>query len=50
MRLVDYLDKGAQLGAHAPCLGMGDTQLSYGDVQRLSHRVARATCVKSDRY
>ncbi|MDM0009712.1 AMP-binding protein [Variovorax sp. J22G73] len=42
MRLVDYLDKGAQLGAHAPCLGMGDTQLSYGDVQRLSHRVARA--------
>jgi fatty-acyl-CoA synthase len=42
MRLVDYLDKGAQLGAHAPCLSMGDTQLSYGDVQRLSHRVAHA--------
>jgi fatty-acyl-CoA synthase len=42
MRLVDYLDKGAQLGAHAPCLSMGDTKLSYGDVQRLSHRVAHA--------
>jgi acyl-CoA synthetase (AMP-forming)/AMP-acid ligase II len=42
MRLVDYLDKGASLGVDAPCLGMGDTQLSYGDVQRLSHRVARA--------
>lgn len=42
MRLVDYLDKGASLGPDAPCLGMGDTRLSYGDVQRLSHRVARA--------
>jgi len=42
MRLVDYLDKGASLGVDAPCLGMGNTQLSYGDVQRLSHRVARA--------
>ena len=42
MRLVDYLDKGASLGVDAPCLGMGDVQLSYGDVQRLSHRVARA--------
>jgi acyl-CoA synthetase (AMP-forming)/AMP-acid ligase II len=42
MRLVDYLDKGASLGATAPCLRMGDAQLSYGDVQRLSHRVARA--------
>ncbi len=42
MRLVDYLDKGASLGTDAPCLGMGDTRLSYGDVQRFSHRVARA--------
>ncbi|SFP16370.1 long-chain fatty acid--CoA ligase [Variovorax sp. 770b2] len=42
MRLVDYLDKGAQSGVDAPCLCMGDTRLSYGDVQRLSHRVARA--------
>lgn len=41
MRLVDYLDKGAQLGADAPCLTMGDADLSYAEVQRISHRVAR---------
>ena len=32
MRLVDYLDKGAQLGADRPCLTMGDADLSYGEV------------------
>ena len=42
MRLVDYLDKGAQLGADRPCLTMGDADLSYGEVQRISHRVGRA--------
>ena len=42
MRLIDYLDKGASLGPDAPCLVMGETCLSYGDVQRFSHRVARA--------
>jgi acyl-CoA synthetase (AMP-forming)/AMP-acid ligase II len=42
MRLVDYLDKGASLGEDAPCLTMGTADLSYGDVQRISHRVARA--------
>ena len=42
MRLVDYIDKGAQLGAHAPCLSMGDTELSYGQVQGISWRVAGA--------
>jgi acyl-CoA synthetase (AMP-forming)/AMP-acid ligase II len=41
MRLVDYLDKGAQLGADAPCLTMGETDLSYAQVQRFSWRVAR---------
>ncbi|AOY99547.1 AMP-dependent acyl-CoA synthetase [Cupriavidus sp. USMAHM13] len=41
MRLVDYLDKGAQLGADAPCLTMGETELSYAQVQRISWRVAR---------
>ena len=41
MRLVDYLDKGAQLGAHSPCLTLGDTDLSYAQVQRISWRVAR---------
>jgi len=42
MRLIDYLDKGAMLGEDAPCLTMGDVNLSYAEVQRLSHRVARA--------
>ena len=41
MRLVDYLDKGASLGADAPCLTMDGKDLSYGDVQRLSYRIAR---------
>src|SRR5438094_8746901 len=41
MRLVDYLDKGASLGADAPCLTMDRKDLSYGDVQRLSYRTAR---------
>ena len=42
MRLTDYLDKGASLGPEAPCLRMEDRCLSYGEVQRLSHRIARA--------
>ncbi|MBB6558611.1 acyl-CoA synthetase (AMP-forming)/AMP-acid ligase II [Acidovorax soli] len=42
MRLIDYLDKGAMLGEDAPCLTMGTADLSYGEVQRTSHRVARA--------
>ena len=42
MRLIDYLDKGAQLGPDAPCLTMGDLDLSYAHVQALSHRVGRA--------
>src|ERR1700756_2537191 len=41
MRLVDYLDKGASLGAGAPCLTTHGKDLSYGDVQRLSYRIAR---------
>ena len=41
MRLIDYLDKGAMLGEQAPCLTMGETDWSYADVQRFSHRVAR---------
>ncbi|WP_028601429.1 AMP-binding protein [Ottowia thiooxydans] len=42
MRLVDYLDKGAQLGGARPCLTMGETELSYSEVQGISHRVGRA--------
>ncbi|MGV7214910.1 AMP-binding protein [Bradyrhizobium sp. UFLA05-112] len=41
MRLIDYLDKGASLGADAPCLTMDGRDLSYADVQRLSYRIAR---------
>jgi fatty-acyl-CoA synthase len=42
VRLTDYLDKGASLGPHAPCLTMGEQTLSYAEVQRLSWLVARA--------
>ena len=42
MRLTDYLDKGASLGADAPCLTMGASDLSYAEVQALSHRIGRA--------
>ena len=42
MRLIDYLDKGASLGSAAPCLTMDGRTLTYGDVQRLSWKVARA--------
>jgi fatty-acyl-CoA synthase len=42
MRLIDYLDKGATLGADAPCLTMGEADISYGEAQRLTFRVARA--------
>ncbi len=42
MQLIDFLDKGASLGAEAPCLTLAGRTLSYGDVQRLSWRTARA--------
>jgi len=42
MRLIDYLDKGASLGAEAPCLTTAGRTLTYFDVQRLSWRIARA--------
>ncbi|WP_151481725.1 acyl-CoA synthetase [Streptomyces albicerus] len=42
MRLTDYLDKGTSLGPGAPCLTTGDRTLTYGEVQELSWRVARA--------
>jgi fatty-acyl-CoA synthase len=41
MRLIDYLEKGAMLGEDAPCLTMGDVDLSYAEMQRLSFRIAR---------
>ena len=42
MALTAYLDKGASLGRDAPCLTLDGVSLSYGDVQDLSHAVARA--------
>ncbi|WP_367318862.1 long-chain fatty acid--CoA ligase [Streptomyces sp. HUAS ZL42] len=42
MRLTDYLDKGASLGPGAPCLTTRDRTLTYGEVQELAWRVARA--------
>ena len=42
MRLTDYLDKGASLGAQAPCLTTAGRTLSYGEVQELSFKIARA--------
>jgi acyl-CoA synthetase (AMP-forming)/AMP-acid ligase II len=42
MRLIEFLDKGASLGAEAPFLTMNGKDLSYGEVQSLSYRIARA--------
>ena len=42
MRLIDYLDKGAMLGEASPCFTMDGSDWSYGEVQRISHRVGRA--------
>ena len=42
MRLHDYLDKGASLGADRACLTTDGTSLSYADVVGLSHDVAAA--------
>jgi fatty-acyl-CoA synthase len=42
MRLHDYLDKGASLGAGRPCLTTDGTTRSYAEVVGLSHEVAAA--------
>lgn len=42
MRLVDYLDKGASLGADRPCLTTEGESLTYADVVTLSRRIAGA--------
>ncbi len=42
MRLVDYLDKGADLGAGRPCLTTDGMTLTYGEVQDLSSRISAA--------
>jgi len=42
MRLVDHLDKGASLGADAPCLVCDGEVATYAEVQALSRRIASA--------
>jgi acyl-CoA synthetase (AMP-forming)/AMP-acid ligase II len=42
VRLTDFLDKGASLGAEAPCLTMNGRTRSYAEVQGLSWVIARA--------
>lgn len=42
MRLADFLDKGASLGADVPCLTTDGEQVNYGETQALSHRIAAA--------
>jgi acyl-CoA synthetase (AMP-forming)/AMP-acid ligase II len=39
---MEYLDKGASLGDDAPCLTMDGKSHTYGEVQELSWRIARA--------
>src|SRR5690348_8108984 len=46
MRLVDYLDKGASLDPDAPCLTTDGQSRTYGEVQRLSVRVAAALAAR----
>src|SRR5512138_1082896 len=46
MRLVDYLDKGASLDPDAPCLTTDGETRTYGEVQRLSVRVAAALAAR----
>lgn len=42
MRLIEFLDKGASLGAENPCFTMDGLDLCYGVVQSFSYRLARA--------
>ena len=42
MRLIDYLDKGAALGPDAPCLTMGERDMSYADASSSMLSTARA--------
>ena len=49
MRLADYLDKGASLGAGAPCLTTGGQSRSYADVQELSRRITAALAARGVR-
>lgn len=45
MRLIDYLDKGAEFGSDKPCIVYEDRNWSYTEVVELTHRIA-AACVR----
>ena len=49
MRLVDYLDKGSDLGGDRPCLTTDGATLTYAEVQGLSHRISAALAVRGIR-
>ena len=49
MRLVDYLDKGADLGPDRPCLTTDGVTRSYAEVRELSSRVAAALVARGVR-
>ena len=49
MRLVDYLDTGADLGPDRPCLTTDGRSRSYAAVQELSSRVAAALVARGVR-
>ena len=42
MRQIDFLDMGVQRARDEPCLVGPDLRLSFGEVQALTHRIARA--------
>ncbi|WP_088283944.1 long-chain fatty acid--CoA ligase [Kineosporia sp. A_224] len=49
MRLVDYLDKGADLGPERPCLTTDGESRSYAAVRELSSRIAAALVARGVR-
>lgn len=42
LRLIDYFDRGVSLDPERDCLVQDDRSLSFGEVQRLTHRIGNA--------
>ena len=49
MRLVDYLDKGADLGPDEPCLTTDGVSRSYAEVRELASRISAALAARGVR-
>jgi fatty-acyl-CoA synthase len=49
VRLVDYLDKGADLGPDLPCLTTDGVSRSYAEVRELSSRISAALAARGVR-